>query len=1081
MTPPVIPGWICEEAIGHGADATVWRAQPTAGGAAVALKVIPLARLRDPAAHLREAWAAGSTGCRQVVAVHDAGQHGDYAWLAMELASEDAAMLAARCDGRLRPATAARIARDVARGLQALADHGFVHRDVKPSNILLRADGSAMIGDLAPLRGGGTATRSADLSGTPAYLSPEQIRGSAPDVRSDVHALGATIFALIAGRPPFAADGALDLLRAIAETPAPDLRSLAPEVPPAIADVVATALAKDPVRRQQRPAHLAAELDEALAGRTPSRVAAPAVRITAAPAKPFAWQPFAAAGVATLLGLGLGAFAARPSAQALADEAATVKASAVAGRERHYVETEAAVIATLRSRLDRLRVERERLAPKPARPAALPAATTSPVTAPPPVTIPPLLATPAPAPVVALVAPAPAAPATPAPAAAPAPMPAPALPTPTPPDTSTTPWTISWMDPGPEPEPLPATSRLSISDNPLPTLGGLSCSRGERGVVVLWGAWDIRTSSDGGRSWQTTWTREPPDSYPLPDRTATWAGRRVHIGLGESGSFGMLSVDGGRTFRAVSLPRAAGSQGGLRRTMLPDGTLVAVQRDGSSFDETMLLSSDNGRSWKRGGSFNQNGNTCVLPLGAGEVVMRSSVTTSAVRHGEAGAWRVLGTGSLHYTGVFPYGGAIHLAYPDGVFARITATATEVSRAAVTPYTQPVGFAIDPRNASHLYVGDAKLGLLRSLDGGRSWQSLAGGCSGIVAMDLVGRTRPRLMFATRSSLVQLDLAADIDDLFRPVTIPAPELFQRIALPGYRSENTLHVQPHPDGSQILAWNWQSIWHSADGGKAWSVNTHGLEGGTSVAVEPTWSKDKRVVVLPLAEDCVAVGDAAAGTWQRLLPPWGAGRGVYLVAPTVRPDGMIVAAWVPEDRRNNSGRNLRLVATVDQGRSWREIHKVDTRNWVVVDPVRPLWFGLDSGAFLASQDGGKTQTAATTPVAWSYRVSWCRSGGRLFVLDDAWRNLWVYDPETRAWRSEVVNSPLLGSNQVQQRSLAVDPKDPRRIWWQTPSLACCTAPMAAGRGAESIATWCPRGPTGWSSTRPRTGGYGSTFQVAR
>ena len=94
MTPPAIPGWICEEAIGHGADATVWRARPAGGGAAMALKVIPLARLRDPAAHLREAWAAGSTGCRQVVAVYDAGQHGEHAWLAMELANEDAAMLA---------------------------------------------------------------------------------------------------------------------------------------------------------------------------------------------------------------------------------------------------------------------------------------------------------------------------------------------------------------------------------------------------------------------------------------------------------------------------------------------------------------------------------------------------------------------------------------------------------------------------------------------------------------------------------------------------------------------------------------------------------------------------------------------------------------------------------------------------------------------------------------------------------------------------------------------------------------------------------------------------------------------------
>lgn len=758
MTPPTIPGWICEEAIGHGADATVWRAQPTAGGTAVALKVIPLARLRDPAAHLREAWAAGSTGCRQVVAVHDAGQHGDCAWLAMELASEDAAMLAARCGRRLRPATAARIARDVARGLQALADHGFVHRDVKPSNILLRADGSAMIGDLAPLRGGGTATRSADLSGTPAYLSPEQIRGSAPDVRSDVHALGATIFALIAGRPPFAADGALDLLRAIAETPAPDLRSLVPDVPPAIADVVATALAKDPVRRQQRPAHLAAELDEALAGRTPSRVAAPAVRVAATPAKPLArstWLPIAATGVAVLAGLAGGALSAQPSSQALADEAQAAKAAAVARGERHHTETETAVIATLRSRLDRLRLERERLthrqpaAPMPvAAPPAVEPAPVAPITgaaAPAPVATPPI---------VAMVESA----VTPPPAVLPPARDPPAIDS----EAAATLPRIHVITTG------RSRSFVGMSINPL----AVKHLVGWDGDRLLW------SSTDHGASWSQAETRLPKSSAwsseTHPARAAQWHGAYGFV-PGVGARAGWLTRDGGQSWLDVPPPTPVIALDTVdwpaQRTMTADGAVHAAARvSGQRRAWRISTTRDAGATWRD--SVDVKADKLALHAVGDRLLIVAGSGTWQASLDLGQTWQDLPVGS-HEKPVCCGDAALVrlLSWRGGLSLLDVAT----GRWSVATMAQPEGgdvtaFAVDPRDPRTVFAIDPRSGLIRTSDQGRTWRTW--GLPSMVkpsSLLIVGTRRPRLYCSGSDGITSVDLTASCDDLFtRPLS-------------------------------------------------------------------------------------------------------------------------------------------------------------------------------------------------------------------------------------------------------------------------------------------------------------------------
>jgi serine/threonine protein kinase len=169
--------------------------------------------------------------------------------------------------GAMTPGDASRIAAAVARGLAAAHELGIIHRDVKPGNILVGANGEIRLADFGMAKF--TDPELANLSdhgrwmGTPHYMSPEQFRGEGIDHRADIYSLGATYFTLLAGRPPFAGAKALELVTKHFDEAPPDLRTLVPSMPPACAAIAEKALHKHPADRFSSAAEMADALERA--------------------------------------------------------------------------------------------------------------------------------------------------------------------------------------------------------------------------------------------------------------------------------------------------------------------------------------------------------------------------------------------------------------------------------------------------------------------------------------------------------------------------------------------------------------------------------------------------------------------------------------------------------------------------------------------------------------------------------------------------------------------------------------------------------------------------------------------------
>jgi serine/threonine protein kinase len=255
-----------DRCLGRGALGVVYSAEDTVLGRRVALKLLLESAASDPAnarRFLREARAAAQINHPHVVTVHDADQRDGLFYLAMELAQgsmED--VLRAR--GRLDWRAATRLIADACQGLGAAHAAGLIHRDLKPANLLLGAGGKVKLADFGLAQ---PRTAAPDQSsdhgrqvGTPHYMSPEQCKGERADVRSDVYSLGATYYALLTGQPPFPIEGAVEVMVAHLEHPAPDPRAIEPSIPEGCAAVLARALAKDPAQRHADASALLAEL-----------------------------------------------------------------------------------------------------------------------------------------------------------------------------------------------------------------------------------------------------------------------------------------------------------------------------------------------------------------------------------------------------------------------------------------------------------------------------------------------------------------------------------------------------------------------------------------------------------------------------------------------------------------------------------------------------------------------------------------------------------------------------------------------------------------------------------------------------
>jgi len=242
--------------LGQGGMGVVYRAVDRRLDRTVALKVMRPELAADPGfkeRFLREAKTAASILHPNVVTLFAAGEEGTCLYMAFEFVAGGDVDARIKQHGTLPVAAALRILAECAQGLEAIHEAGLVHRDIKPHNIFLDDKGRAKLGDLGLARqaaGDDRLTVTGIGLGTPAYMSPEQALGQADvDVRSDIHALGATLYAMLGGAAPFSGNSPFAVTNAVINGERPSVRERNPAVGPAVEAVLLRAMAKDRAER----------------------------------------------------------------------------------------------------------------------------------------------------------------------------------------------------------------------------------------------------------------------------------------------------------------------------------------------------------------------------------------------------------------------------------------------------------------------------------------------------------------------------------------------------------------------------------------------------------------------------------------------------------------------------------------------------------------------------------------------------------------------------------------------------------------------------------------------------------------
>ncbi|MGC4892607.1 protein kinase domain-containing protein [Micromonospora sp. DT31] len=291
-----------DDRVATGGMGDVWRAKDLVLGRSVAVKVLLPALVSDPdfiARFRAEARIMASLRHPGVVQVFDCGEDelpggGRADYLVMEFVAGEPLSRRIESAGRLEVAETMSIVAQVAQALHAAHGRGIVHRDVKPSNLLVQDDGTVVLVDFGVARSTNVTsiTSTNAVPGTALYMAPEQAAGRPVSGATDVYALGAVAYCCLTGGPPFTGDNPLQVAVRHLDDEPPELPA---EIPPAVRELVARALAKDPADRYPSAAAMA---DAARAARTDSPTTPVALRGAVGGARASNDQPPARPGAA---------------------------------------------------------------------------------------------------------------------------------------------------------------------------------------------------------------------------------------------------------------------------------------------------------------------------------------------------------------------------------------------------------------------------------------------------------------------------------------------------------------------------------------------------------------------------------------------------------------------------------------------------------------------------------------------------------------------------------------------------------------------------------------------------------------
>lgn len=279
VTPRRIGDYELLEEVGRGGMGVVFRARQPSLGRDVALKMIPHAEFAasDDLARLRvEAVAAGQLSHPNVVPVYDVGEHDGHPWFCMKFI-EGETLNTRLLTGPMKTQEAVRLLLPIIEAIDAAHAAGILHRDLKPSNILIDRDGTPFVTDFGlakrtqpksaseqPMRAGQDAsiTKTGAILGTPAWMSPEQAAGHTASIgpASDIYSLGAILYAMITGRPPFQADTPFETLLMVIEQEPTSARLINPAVDIDLEMIVTKCLQKPQDLRYSTAGALAGDL-----------------------------------------------------------------------------------------------------------------------------------------------------------------------------------------------------------------------------------------------------------------------------------------------------------------------------------------------------------------------------------------------------------------------------------------------------------------------------------------------------------------------------------------------------------------------------------------------------------------------------------------------------------------------------------------------------------------------------------------------------------------------------------------------------------------------------------------------------